>query len=399
MAILTLVAMAMFLQSGVIEARLHFKELGGQGVEMFRPSSISGSAPIFETGFPYAKEYTLPKIENPIFFQVVFKDREEFTFGVMPKPKQNMPPQKIWVDWNSDKKFTSEEAIPLEKHRPKWEGWYCYGPAFIPGYDNKTSVRVCFVLAQDVCFFIYPDGIYETEIALGKKTYKIALVDMNTNGRVSDIYASPYNQNSTSDFIFIDYNGDGKLEWENVAMSNYEGFPISPLIQLPDGGLYSIDFDDKNHSLKFKREKGTLGRVKTKGDSLVVLSGRRGTLWMRSVNGGFSLPIGRYAIDYARVQYPTPREEWMINVSKRDGRDLIVEAGKTTELPVGPPFKLSLQVDEFNQKHFFKFSLSDSYGNMVVNIQKKTGVRPPPPRLQIVNADGKVLDSPEVHYG
>lgn len=120
---------------------------------------------------------------------------------------------------------------------------------------------------------------------------------------------------------------------------------------------------------------------------------------MRSVDGGFSLPVGSYAMDLARVQYPTPQGTWRISFLKRDGKDLIVEAGKTTELPIGPPFKLNLQISEFSQKYSFKLTLSDGYGNIVKGILNEMGKHPSPPKLQIVDAEGKVLDSQEAHYG
>jgi hypothetical protein len=76
-----------------------------------------------------------------------------------------------------------------------------------------------------------------------------------------------------------------------------------------------------------------------------------------------------------------------------------VASDKTAELPFGPPFKLTMDVERSGRRFNFSLSLEDRSGKPVNAIYTPELKRPPEPVLVITDAKGKVVKTEKFHYG
>jgi len=75
-----------------------------------------------------------------------------------------------------------------------------------------------------------------------------------------------------------------------------------------------------------------------------------------------------------------------------------VAPGKVASVTAGPPLTAAPMVRHSDSWIFFSLDLSDSAGLKVSHLTVK-GQRPPPPKIEVVDAAGKMIHSATMEYG
>jgi peroxiredoxin len=152
--------------------------------------------------------------EKPLYGTMQLGDGEDrFVTIVVDEPEGD--PERIYIDRNNDEDLTNDgegawsasTSSSLRLSNVKIDVDYTTGqmPYTFTFYRFKTRLR-------DVVLY-YRDSAQQGEIVSGGKTYKIAVVDENADGRFDDL------DNGT---LLIDLNQDGKLVGRSDSAERYE---------------------------------------------------------------------------------------------------------------------------------------------------------------------------------
>lgn len=371
------------------------------------------------------KGYTAPKmVGKPTFFTVKLEWMNKPVTGVLGKSAASVKSfDRVWFDWNGDKKFADDEGLKGSESKD----FAAFGPIERTGADGKKCPAFCFLVHGGDHIHLCPPGYYEGTVTLNGRAVKMAAVDRNVNG----VYGERGTEEEPGDVLLVDCNGDGKfaeLPDEYMAQAwSIEPLPLMRLMQMPDGNFYRVTVAEDGSRLTLERDATPTGRVKVACSRFVLgLMGEDGPLWVRATGNEVALPAGSY-----RVQWVTAGAEdkdgkcWsaLINFRRSATERLRVTADQTTELNFGPPFQLSLEVEESEDVVFaplpsktgnskgstrikrtvpeysFSLSLKDKAGNDVSDVLTPDVKRPPEPELKIVNSAGKAVKSEKFHYG
>jgi hypothetical protein len=316
---------------------------------------------------------------------------------------------EIWLDLNEDRKFSADENFKPQNV----DGYSVFGP--ISGKDSEGAAVPAFYLAFRSVYYYstVPAGYYTGELNLDGKAVKIGLVDGNANGVLgertseSDEMPSYMGMGGGGDVLLVDFNGNGKFD---VAALSYgspnataENRSISWLMQMPDRRFYHLRVAGDLSAATFERSAEEMGYVEAKCSKMTLsLSGPDGAVTFYPQESPLAVPPGGYQIGEVTL-FSTDKQgkDWSVSVatSEERGPSIRVRSGKTVDLRCGGPIKIGLETSHYLNTHSVSITMVDSYGNDVNGLTKPDGNQPTPPKLNIVDANGKTVFSQSFSYG
>ncbi len=385
-----------------VEVPLTFKEF--RSVSEMIALSLGGVAGLLSGRAP--KGYSpLPGTVKPLFFELSHEAGTLVGLAALSSPKTKTY-DRIWVDWNKDKKFTGDEKLMGTVSTKRDEKFAVFGP--FERSAGGVKIAGYLIIHNDDHIHLVPKGYYEGEARLNGRAVKVGLVDGNINGVLGErIVAGQRYFESESDVFLVDFNGDGAFlpsTEEALEIATYSGeiYYLTNLVQLPDGNFYRVKVAEDCSRLWLESDLSPKGKVKASCKEFFLgLTGQEGVMLVRGQQGESLLPVGSYQAHWLMV---VERDEkgkpwWALLDFARQAPKFRVASDKTAELPFGPPFKLTMDVERSGRRFDFSLSLEDRSGNPVNAIYTSELKRPPEPVLVITDAKGKVVKTEKFHYG
>lgn len=286
----------------------------------------------------------------------------------------------LWVDANGDGRIEASErfaltpagaVVALEFDRP----------------DGRTRQHFRMTLAQapgETRLIWTSCGYYVGRARFGEKSYRVALVDFNANGRFNDAPA----EEETGDRLLIDTNDDGVFdlrpprEEELSTLSKYVRVDGSywAVAAAPDGGTLSVD-----------SAKVATGRLQVNEQSLnLTVFGPNGRLALNRAEGQepFTLPAGTYRVQYVRVDRADDRgRTWTLRSVGGKGASFEVKDGEETRLAVGAPLTAAASSTPLPDGAIFTLAFSGVDG-LTYEQPRPTRLAVPVPGLTVKTPDG-----------
>jgi hypothetical protein len=282
---------------------------------------------------------------------------------------------------------------------------YEFGPVYLRQGATNPGGDVFYVQCTNGEWFtLWPAFYREGRVVLNGKTYKIALVDQDFDGRFNESFVPPAvdSRDPGCDVLALDLNGDGKYGWGHAGES--EIMPLSKLVKL--GGVhYRMDVAEDGGTIEFRQARPSSGQLDL-GDAEVVLG-----LWsdaghqrVSSFGGKVNLPAGRYAVVTLELtEKDAAGDRWTFVMGKGGwGRlgDFEIRPGATTSFKIGAPFQVKASMQRYGQNPFITvgFELEGRASERYSGLGRKDGKEAPEPGFKIVNGAGQVVHSGRFAY-
>lgn len=381
-----------------IEVPLTFKKF--RSVYEMVAFSLGGVTEIFDVRPP--KGYaSLPGAIRPLFFQLRLEDMT-LTGVVAYSSAKAKSYDRLWVDWNGDKKFTGDEKLVGTETVKDEERFVIFGP--IERTLNERKLEAYFLVHNNSHIHLVPTGYYEGEANLNGCKFKLGLADGNMNGVLGDRVTGSMWE-AQGDTLLVDFDDDGTFGVQKLTEAAFffgEIYFLTPLAQLPDGNFYRIKASEDGSRLLLERDNSPTGKVKMSCKKFALwLRGQEGVLVARGQDGECSLPTGSYQAYFVMMaEGDNQGKLWyaMLSFYRQQPRFRVV-SDKPTDLPFGPPIKLVLDVEREDKAFYFSLSLEDKSGNSLNAVFTPEMKQPQEPTLVISDMKGKIVKTMKFHYG
>ncbi|MBE3069337.1 MAG: hypothetical protein IMZ66_03785 [Planctomycetes bacterium] len=313
-------------------------------------------------------------------------------------------PVRLYLDTDGDNNLSDEKALSATAA----DTGVSFGMVSLPLAEKGTvAVRAFSHSGADgktpQCLHLEASGYRTGEVRLADKTYRVALIDNNLNGRCDDALSGPFGSGAAAaDALVIDLNGDGSFE----AMRNYnqpgEWAPLSKACQV-GGAYYRVEVPADGGQIRFEKTEPTFGTVDL-GPGRVEMTAFSdfGFQKVEAADGKARLPAGLYApVSLTVTHTDTEGGTWEFTWNRNDERlgTFKVAAGETTAIPLGPPLVAEADVRQAERNVRVNFRLVGRSGEQYSAMVTRNGAQRQPPSVEIVDKAGKVLASGKMAYG
>jgi hypothetical protein len=360
--------------------------------------------PLGSMGYGYSMQdshvgYSAPKgVLKPIFLSVTIGRSGKSFVAVLGQSNANSTVDRLWVDWNGDKKFSDDEQAKVVADTGDTT-ITVFKPVSEPKIGGK-AVPLAFVSRGGGSVTVIPGGYMGGTVDLDGKTVKVGVVDTNANGVYGDCFTAEF----SGDLLLIDRNGNGVFDPGNYAStaSLFEGEMLPLLSSMPLSGDGLVQVVVKDSTIAFAPDTSPTGTIEFDGAKAgtVVVNGPKGLMFAGPGENRCKLPVGSYkvlALEYKVVD--AKGAEWSFGVGPTPNKDLVVAAEKPLVLKCGAPLSVTLKDTPMQGVHSFSLSISDRSGAPLSNLADAKGGRPEAPKLTITDAKGKLIQSLAFSYG
>jgi hypothetical protein len=315
----------------------------------------------------------------------------------------------LYVDTNDDGCLSDEKPHrPQITEQPRFNRKeYRFGPISVEfsGAEGELETQFYAKTYNGQTLIVCPAGYRVGKIQLGKKTYKVAVIDGDYDGLYDGTFSLPVKDfyRPECDLFAFDANRDDRLTW-----GHHEVMPLSRMLRVGttqyDTAYYSISVTPNGDSLDLKRIEPEFGMLDF-GSAYVlfqvwsdgahqILDGRPSQNWR--------LPAGRYIaspIEFRCVD--TSGHRWIFRSSREVGRlkDFRIEPGQKTSISLGAPFSIKTSVEQKDGNALIGFGLEGQAGVLYRPGARKGKATIPAPRFKIIDELGKIIGSGQFEYG
>ncbi len=343
---------------------------------------------------------------NPRYFTLDIDDRK--VHGIAYRSTHRSKNAKLRLDADGDGLLSDEkEYIGTWLTIFRYSTVHEFGPVTIKHAGGGSKASQFYVGCNDGrVVILYATRYREGRVELDGRTYKIALVDSDYNGRYNDVIVPPVKNDREPgcDSIAIDLNGNSKFDFDKPGVS--ELMPLSRLVKVGEK-YYSLDVAADGQSIEFRRAKPAFGTLDL-GDENVALRlwSDAGHQHMTSPKGKLRLPAGKYsAVELKLTRKDSAGNKWLFDTEKARGGSGAGELGafevrpdETTSFEIGPPFQAKTSMKKSGQDAQIRYYLEGRSGELYVPGAKKNGKEVPDPQFQIIAAGGKTVHSAQFGF-
>lgn len=250
------------------------------------------------------------------------------------------------------------------------------------------------------CLHAFALGCRMGKVRLGDKTYGIALIDGNLNGRYNDRLAASRLRQDT-DAVAIDFNGNGVFEPFNPDQPSPEWMPLARGLAA-DGAFYTVTVAADGSQIEIAPTQPSYGQLDL-GPREVRLTAFSdfGLQRIETKGGKVRAVAGRYSTVSGEVRQSDGKAAWRLQLASDPGEigTFVLHGGETLALPLGEPLVPTVDVALANGTAQLNYRLVGRSGEQYAPAVQKDKVQIPPPRLEVVDASGKVIYSASFEYG
>ncbi len=240
----------------------------------------------------------------------------------------------LWLDADDDGQLAEDEKFALTGNG----GGSAIIPVEMPTVDGTTvqHFQVMFEMRGGRPALSWRSaGYYTGEVLIGERTYRVALVDVNANGRFDDANALY----KDGDRLLIDDNEDGRF-----GTVRYVG----PLLRVA-GAYWGLEVATDGSHIVLSEPQVETGTLHVDEDSLTVtVAGEAGrfVLTRTTAEEPFVLPVGSYAVERVEVHRTDDAGvEWSIRSQRGEGPAFRIEPGRETAVRVAEPLAVHATID------------------------------------------------------
>ncbi|MHC4728349.1 MAG: hypothetical protein ACYS17_14105, partial [Planctomycetota bacterium] len=249
----------------------------------------------------------------------------------------------------------------------------------------------------------YPAFYREGQVIINGRSYRIAVVDYNLDGRYNQVFVPSAKGilEPECDAFAIDLDGDSKFHAGKPGVS--EIMPFSRLVKVNED-YYSIHVTDDGSMIEFRQAKPTFGELDIGGEEVDL------RLWsdtahqrLRGSDSKWRVPAGKYQMMSLELkEKDSDGNRWAFKTDKAGQGEpghFVVQPGEATSLRIGPPFKVKTSMDRSGPNVLIGFDLEGQAGELYAPGAKVNGKTVPEPEFKIINSAGSVVGSGRFKYG
>jgi hypothetical protein len=313
---------------------------------------------------------------------------------------------KLYLDTDGDGLFSDEkEYIGTWLSIFRLTMTYLFGPVSARHGNTVTKAGQFYTECSDGERITFRPAFYRRgKIVLEGKSYQIALIDTDFNGRYNEYFAPPIagSRDPQCDVFAIDLDGNSKFNFDKPAVS--EIMPLGRLIKI-DGQYYSMDVAEDGSTIKFRKAKPQFGTLSLEGKEAKL------ALWSDAVhqrvsgsNSRWLLPAGKYSVVQLELaEKDSEGNRWTFDTIKSRAwagelGDFEIRPGQTTSFRIGPPFQVKSFMKDTDRNALVGFHLEGQSGELYVPGAKKNGVEVPVPQFKIISFAGQTVHSGQFEF-
>ena len=308
----------------------------------------------------------------------------------------------LYADVNRTGDFSRATAIAGKRD----ESCTWFEPVTLTVNDGR-KIRVRFMSHSNKsieplgCLHAVPAGYRTGKVKLGEKTYAVALIDGNLNGLYNDPLVGPYEGENT-DVLAIDRNGDRKFDAFNPGQPSPEWSPLAKGLAA-GGEFYTVTVAADGSQIEIAAAQPKYGNLAL-GPHQVNLTAFSdfGFLRIEAKGQAARIPAGRYSTVSGGLVTNDGKDAWRLQLGSDPGptATFTVNADETLSLPLGPPFVPSAKVTQSEREVTFDYLLQGRSGEAYnAGAIMKGSTRLPPPRLEVVDSNGKIIYTAAFEFG
>ncbi len=340
---------------------------------------------------------------EPAFFVIHPGDRD--ITGLTYRSTRDTRQVKLILDTDGDG-LLSDEKVYLGSRHPliRITMTYVFGTVTTQNIQSGITGGLFNVQCTDGEWLtLQPVICHEGRVVLDGKSYRIAVVDGDFDGKYNRIFAPPTNgsRNPGCDIFAIDLDGNSKYDFKDSIES--EVMPLSRFIKINDN-YYNIQLDANGGTIEFRRAKMQFGVLDLGGEDVDLW------LWSDAVHQQLKgsgrtwrLPAGMYGLTtFELTEKDSTGQQWAFRVGKAAAGQLgsfEIKPGRTTSFQLGPPYKITTSMERIGEKVYLDFFLSGQAGESYQPGAKKNGTMVPEPGFKIIDESGKVVHTGRFEYG
>jgi hypothetical protein len=355
---------------------------------------------------PELREVPADAPPEPVYFALDIDDRK--VHGITYRSTDRTRRAKLRLDTDGDGLLSDErEYIGIWLSIFRLSRVFEFGPVSIKHSGEGSKASQFYIGCNNGQWIIlYQTRYREGRVKLDGRTYEIALVDSNYNGRYNDVLAPPIKNSREPgcDSIAIDLDGNSKFDFDKPGMS--ELMPLSRLVKINES-YYHLDIADDGEIVEFRRAKPAFGTLDLGDENFNIrLWSDAGHQHLFSPKGKLRLPAGKYsAVELKLTETDSGGNRWLFDTEKARGGAGAGELGafevrpdETTAFKIGPPFQVKTSMEKHGENALVRFYLEGQAGELYVPGPKKNGKDIPEPQFQIISPTGQTLYSGQFEF-
>jgi hypothetical protein len=351
---------------------------------------------------PELREQPADAPKEPVYFVVRVGGRD--IHGITYRSISRNGYVKLYLDTDGDGLFSDEkEYIGTWLRILSLTRTYRFGPVSTQPAGAGTKGGAFYANCSDGRWLTFDSVFYRRgKVVLEGKTYEIALVDADFDGKYNKYFAPPIadRRDPQCDVLAIDLNGDSRFNLEEPGDS--EIMPLCRLIKI-NGQYYSIDVAEDGGTIGFRQAKPQFGTLSVNGKQVEVgLWSDAGHQHVSGSNGKWLLPAGRYSVVELELTEPDSQgNRWTFHSGQAwAGQlgDFEIKPGQTTSFQIGPPFQIKTFMNDAGNNALVGFDLEGQAGELYVPGAKKNNVEVPQPQFKIISVAGQTVHTGQFEF-
>ena len=355
----------------------------GQKLELITKGPEGVSLPQFVAADPIFAKWKTPMVPAGWVWVVLDRSKEGGRYD------------RLFIDADTDGDLSDETPVKARRsaaYGDRESARFGSVKVLLTGEDGPVAFHLNFNFwkagsSKDTRLTAVPAGWYEGPVKIGESKYRCTLTDANANAAFDDAYPD-FRQSDRITLIGTQDSVVGKAGKYIHVGEEFYGLRIAR-----DGAYVSFSSPKKGElaTLKVAKDLRTLG-----------VGGENGAFSLRVTDGTIKLPLGKYRMDYWEMRRKdNAGVYWYLRGVVPSGSGGFEVSGKgpgKLELEFGDPIIGSVSAQKQGVVHRFgEPTLTGRNGERIA--LTRGGIRPPPPRLRIKNADGSYNKQVTFEYG
>ncbi len=318
---------------------------------------------------------------------------------------------QLHVDTDGDGDLAKEKPLSSTSNRQKdlffMSREDIFGPVSVHGSADGSAIEVFIRIYQGRYAMVFPSSYKTGTIKLAGKSYNIALLDRNLDGRYDGVLNLPLKRDEAdklSDLVAVDLDQDGAFNPDYTQSQEIQ--PVTKIVLL-NGTYYTLNIEPSGKFIRLTRANPRMGTLDTgSSDAELMLASENGLHRLERGKSQWTLPVGRYSIYQVTLRKKDAKQtEWTLQCSGDTGKlnDIQITDEQVTTLKIGAPMQMSASVTK--QKSWFRNYLeiapiiTGQAGETYGAYAQQANRRSPAPKFKILDEQNKVLASGQFEYG
>ena len=338
--------------------------------------------------------------EPPAYFVIHAADRD--VTGLTYRSTKNKNHVKLFLDTDGDG-LVSDEIEYLGMRHPLITLFMTYDFSAVTTQNNEKGISggIFNVQCTDGEWLtLHPAYCREGQVNLDGKSYRIAVVDGDYDGKYNRIFEPPAKGSRTPwcDIIVVDRNRNSEFEFIDSEL-----MPLCRIIQINNKN-YDIQVAENGSEIVFRQANIQYGTLDLGGEKVdLKLWSDTMHMQLKGSDKKWRLPAGKYGISSFKLSEKESggdQLDFKATVSNSGGLGSFeIKPGQTTSMALGPPYKIVTAMDRSGENISLSFLLVGKAGESYLPGAEKDGEMVPEPTFKVFDESGKVVHTGQFEYG